>query len=231
MKISAGNVKKKIFFFSLEGVLMPGNTGQRISLRKAASLLSFMASLEKQGLIQIFLVVGLQEEKAREKISASGTAKFFSPERIFFVTKEYIDSKGEIDRARHVASLESDPWFADEFFKQHILMQLIASGKILREETVLVGHDLWFDAFYTSRFSGVDFALIKESLSERNSPVSEKIQWLNCVRLSRKDFEKIILGKSGQNNVKLLEARVFEAMGKELLKGVDLSGIGRPRIA
>ncbi len=225
MKISAKGAKIRRIFFILDDVLVPGPVNPSLSGEKVNALLAFLFGLQERGIVQLYILAGNTREKAEEKISKAGLGKFFRPENIFFVTLDYINSKEEFDRARHLASLEKDPDFVDEFFKQKILTDLVTSGQIMREESVLVGHDLWLDAFYTSRFSGLNFVLVQESLSERHVPIKEKIRWLNTIELSEPDFRKIILGKMPQQGLKLLESRIFNRMKKELFSQTDFSGL------
>lgn len=225
MKIGASNVKKRSIIFGLDDVLVPGPVNPAVSREKADFVLGFLGLLKKEGLIEFFLVDGRERQVAGAKISEFGLDRFFPESNVFLITKEYLDSKAEADRQRHASNLEKDPLFVDEYFKQYAISCLISSGRISKDSSVLIGHDIWLDAFYTARFSGIDFALVSESLSERNLKVNEKINWLNTIDFSESGLKRIILGKGVENDIKRLETRVFNRLGKELFQGQEFSSV------
>ena len=228
MAITDKNARKKKLFFVLADVLIPGPANPKLSRAKVKKLLSFLKKLQDKGIVELFLVTGFSGEKAKPLIEKSGLEKFFKKENIFFVTKKYIDSKEEIDRQRHLASLGSDQNFVDEFFKQSLLMDFFESGKILADETMLIGHDILVDAFYSARFSKVDFVLVRESLSERNKPMPAEIKGLNYVKLNESDFRKLIQGKFPANDTRFLENYVLNKMKLELFRSTEIEHLVKP---
>jgi len=104
-------------------------------------------------------------------------------------------------------------------------MDLIAEGKISRDETVLICHDIWFDAFYTTRFSGVDFVIVRNSLSERNRLMAAEIKGINYVKLKETDFTKLILGKFPKADIRFLENYIFNKLKLELFEGTKIDSL------
>ncbi len=227
MKISAQGIAKKHLFFCLTDVLISGSINQKVSRAKVGKALSFLKGLEEKGLVELFLFSGRAEEKMRAKISENGLEKFFEPKRIFFITKEYIDSKEQVDKERHLANLDADHDFADEFFKQHLLKTMLEEGKIERGKTVVIGHDIWFDAFYTMRFAQVDFVLVESALSERNRSMPARIQGLNYAEVTESDMKRLVLGKYPKPDLRFLENYIFNRLKLELFQGGELDKITR----
>lgn len=215
MKIQESGLKKRHIFFALENVFMP--PGSAMPSKKMLSLLEFLHGLSEKGMIHLYLVSGLHGDKARKKLEQLGLSKYFSDAKFFFVTHEYIHAKAEVDRDRHLESLKNDPDFLDHYLKQAVILEMVGSGKISKEESVLVGNDLMFDAFYTSRFSGIDFVLVKDSLSLRGEPVKDEISGLNYISMEKGDFKKILYWEFAKNDIAALEKRIFDEIGKALI--------------
>jgi len=231
MGLNERTIIRKNILFSLSDVLVFGSVNKKLSKLKASKLFKFLKPLEKNGLISLYLIVGQDEKKAIKKIKEYGIEKFFKKENMFFVTKEYIKEKEEIDRERHLANLDKDADFVDEFFKQRVLMDLIAEGKITREDSALICHDIWFDAFYCMRFSGVDFFIVESSLSERNQPLPEKISGLNYIKLGEADIKKILTDKFPRQDLRFLESYIFNKLKLELFEGTKIDSLVKKSVA
>jgi len=224
VKIPKKSIKKTSIFLLLQNVLVPGSILKSVP-KETAKAMEFLQKLQKDGLVELFLIVGQLKEPGSKVLEKSSFARAFSEKNIFFVTQDYINSKEPFDKERHLASLEKDPGFIDEFFKQKVILDLIEKGRVKRESSVLIAHDMWLDGFYTSRFSKIDFVLLKESLSEKNVPVTENIRWLNVISFTEKDLVNVILSKLPAPDLALLETRIFNRMNRELLSGTDFSGL------
>ena len=225
MSLNERTIIRKNLFFSLSDVLVAGIVNPKLSKLKISKLFSFLAPLEKDGLISLYLLAGQDEKAVIKKIQEFGIDKFFKKENMFFVIGDYLKEKEEIDRERHLANLEKDPDFVDEFFKQRILMDLIAEGKITRENSALICHDIWFDGFYCMRFSGIDFFILNESISERNNPIPEKIAGLNYIKLNDFDFKKILADKFPKPDLRFLETYIFNKLKLELFEGTKIDSL------
>ena len=218
MNLTKENVSKKNIFITLEDILIKGEVNQEIDKQKTDSVMSYLSGMQENEWITLFLVTGLHEEKAKKLLGENGLYEFFNKENCFYVTKDYIHSKEEIDRQRHLQSLEQDPYFVDEYFKQKILMDFFEKETLKKEETVLIGHDIWFDGFYSMRFSKVDFVLVEKSLSDRNKLIPERIQGLTYIDFSQADLKKLILGKFPQADLRYLETYTFNILKEQLFQ-------------
>ena len=225
MNLSRENIAKKNLFITPEDILIKGEINREIDKGKTETIMGYLKDMQEKGWINLFLVTGLHDEKGKEMLEENGLYEFFRKENCFYVTKSYIHSKEEIDKQRHLQNLEQDPDFVDEYFKQKILMDLFEKGSINRNNTILIGHDVWFDGFYSMRFSKVDFILIEKSLSDRNRPIPEKIQGLNYMDFSQADLKKLILGKFPEADLRYLENYSFNTLKEQLFKKGELNKI------
>ena len=190
MKLGQNTIKKTKLLFVLDDVLAPGRITNSIDRAGVDETLGLLAGLQEKGWVELFLIAGQQKAKAQAKIDAAGLGKYFSQGNIFFVNDAYLSSKAALDRERHMAQLKKDPGFVDDFFTQHVLTGLIGSGRVKPKECCLVGHDLWTDAFYTARFSKIDFVLVRSALSERAVRVQQEYRWVNIIDLNGADIKK-----------------------------------------
>ena len=225
MNLTKENVAKKNLFISPEDILIKGVVNKEIDKEKTNVIMNYLKGMQENGLINLYMITGFHEEKAKKLIEENNLYEFFKKENSFYVTKDYIHGKEEIDKQRHLQSLEQDPYFVDEYFKQKILIDFFEKGTLKKEETVLVGHDIWFDGFYSMRFSKVDFMLIEKSLSDRNRPIPEKIQGLNYMDFSQADLKKLILGKFPQADLRYLETYTFAVLKEQLFPKGELNKI------
>lgn len=220
--IKEGQIKKKVVFLGLEDVIASGEVDARVNTPEIEKILSNLRELDNKKLINLYLVSGLQEKKALEIVSELKLGEFFRKENMLFATQKYINSKKEMDRKRYLVQLGEDPEFKDEYFKQEAIKKTLDRGKIQREDAILIGHDIWTDGFYTMRFSRIDFALMKESLSERHKLRKGKIKGLTYIRREWADFRKLLMGKFPKPDYRFLNKYTFEYLRGHLFAGTKI---------
>jgi hypothetical protein len=208
-------ITKKNIFFSFENVLLPDKDGY--PPKKTIEAMDFLLEFSNKNKIKMYLISGLSKEKAKERIDLLGLKKYFDNDSIFYANDDYINSKSEEDKIRHEQNLEKNPEFVDHYLKQHILLLLIKKGEIKKEDSILIGNDILFDGFYTTRFSGIDFVLVKDLLTNRGEPTNIKPNGINYISISPQDFEKIIYGELPKQNIQELEKMVFDDLSKQLV--------------
>ncbi len=93
------------------------------------------------------------------------------------------------------------------------------------ENSVLFGHDLCFDGFYTARFSKVDFVLVKEALSDRDNPIPEKINGLNYISITDADLKNVMLWTFPKADLRYLENYTFNKLKQELIPKENITTI------
>ncbi len=217
-------LKKHAVVFCLDNVLIPGEIAQKINKNAVEEILNNLHEMEtRYKNFHVFVVSGAKTGEAKNIIAENGLNPYFNGANIFGVTQEYVDSKEPIDKERYEIELQKNPRFRDEFFKQYAIdREIVEKRGIPRESILLICHDLLTDAFYTLRFSQVDFALVKDALSYRHLPIKEVIKGLAYLNMSWKDFRKLLLGKSRKGDTKFLESYVYSRLQKDVIGGFGI---------
>ncbi|MEM4709627.1 MAG: hypothetical protein QXT97_01390 [Candidatus Diapherotrites archaeon] len=177
----------------------------------------FLNSLKEQKILDFYLISGFEEKKALEFFKSCPLKDYFDLEKFFYVDQKYLDSKTEIDKQRYVESLSDNKNFIDHYFKQIVLSDFIVNKKVDVKELVLLGNDLLFDAFYTIRFSKVDFVLLSSKVSMRGKAMQKEIGGLNYFSFSKDDFKRVIEWDFPKQNFFELEKFVFDDIAKGIL--------------
>ncbi len=217
-------LKKHALVFCLDNVLISGDIAQKISKNAIEEILNNLHEMElRYKNFHVFVVSGADEKYIGETLAANALSDYFQKENILYVTQSYIDSKEPIDKERYYIELKKNPAFRDEFFKQYAIdREIIEKRGIPRENILLICHDLLTDAFYTLRFSQVDFALVKDALSYRHLPIKEVIKGLVYLNMNWRDFKKLLLGKSRKGDTKFLESYVYSRLQKDVIGGFGI---------
>jgi hypothetical protein len=218
-------LKKKAIFFGLDNVLIPGCINSKVDAKEVEKIIGNLLELEKNCKNFFWgIVSGYAKEKGLEKIKEFGLEKFYSEKNFFFVEQAYIEGKADFDREVHLKGLEKDPCFQDEFFKKILVEEQIAKRGISKEETIFVGHDAMFDAYYLWKFAQIDCALLKEAFSQKKIKCGKKIKSLIYAKRNWADMQKLLLGKFPKPDYSFLETTIIFMLKQELL---DLPEIKR----
>jgi hypothetical protein len=161
---------KKLCFVEMEGVLLPLHSYSPDE-KKSASFVSSLSKYAKKNKIELYLISGYHERVAKEKFALGKLSKYFDEKHFIFVNEHYISKKSEDDAKLHKKNLEDNPNFVDSFFKQVVLSEIIAEKNILPSDVLLLCNDAWVDAYYTTRFSKVDFALLQDNVCDRGKKI------------------------------------------------------------
>lgn len=225
--ISEKQLKKRVIFFGLEDVLVPGRVDESIDLKEVQKILSKISGLAKKFKgFHIVLITGYSEKKAKEKIKHFGLGKFFPPEKIFWVTQKYIDSKADIDKQLYLQKIKKDPCFKDEYFKQKIIQEIGEKLGARKEEMLFICHDVWSEGFYTRRFSGIDFALISSAHSRLDKKEERRINGLTYIERKWADVRELLIGKKPKPSYEYLDNYVHDTIKEEFF-GDKLEKLGR----
>ncbi len=240
--LEAKNLKKTVLVFGFDDILVPGRVLSAIDSKKIIQILENLQKLsEKTGLVKVFVVSGYTKEIMDQKLSESGLSKFFPESHILYVNQEYLDSKEPMDREIYDQQKQKDPLFKDEYFKQKMLDKLSIDLNVPKSSMVFIGHDVWFDAFYSQRFSKVDFVLVKDALANQNQKFERIIKGLNYIHMDWDEIRKILLGKLPEAELDQLKnfiqfqlqaklvspqtmGRLIEARQEQLKKRADTAG-------
>lgn len=208
-------LRKTALFLCMEDVLVPGKIDSGVDAAEVRKILGNLHRMEEKNALTMVLISGYCEKIAKRLVGKFGLGSFFRGENIFSVTEDYINSKAEIDREMHLANLKKDASFKDEYFKQHIIRQFLEKG-IPKEQMLLIGHDAWTDGFYTMRFSGIDFALVREAYSERHKAARERVKGLVYIKRKWGDIRRVIKNFP-KPDYSALDRHCYETMKEHLL--------------
>jgi len=213
---------KRVCFIEMEGVLKSHNN-YSADEKKVSEFIKRLSAFCKTKKIELYLLSGYHEVVAKKEFKESEIGKYFDKKHFLFVTEKYISDKAEVDEKIHRDSLDKDPGFVDSYFKQVAINKVISKNSLERNEILLLCNDLWVDAYYTTRFSKVDFALFEGNIQERGVP-TDRISGLAYFSL---DFNSVknLLTNFPEVDLKLLDKFVFETMKKVIMSDVDLSGV------
>ena len=216
-------MKKSLVFLGLDDVLIPGKIEAEIDLTEVKFILEKLREESRP-----VLLTGYKEDIAREKIEQHDLAQYFDKEAIHFVDKFYVESKAEEDRKRYYEFIEKDPFFKDEYFKQTVIERYSTEKGIPKGEMVLVGHDLWFDGFYTMRFSKIDFALIKSANSLRGEKSERIVEGVTYIERTWEEFKDLLAGNKGEADLKALDKFVFDYLKDQMMDPKYMKVLGKP---
>jgi hypothetical protein len=215
---------KKVCFIEFEG-LLENEKEYVVDQNKARDFLSKLNDFSKKNNIELFLISGLHENVVKDRFKKSFASKIFDKEHFFFVDEKYINSKHDVDKKIHAENLEKDVNFSDSYFKQVKINEILLINKLNKEDVLLLCNDIWVDGYYTTRFSGIDFALFENNFLDRGNKV-ERISGLAYFSLEF-DSVKILLENFPNVDFRSLEKYVFEKMKEVLLKDVDFSKLAK----
>jgi hypothetical protein len=211
-------LNKNTLFFSLDAVLF--NAINKEKKKKIFELFDKLNFLLESNELQLIFISGLEEKNLRERFSLDFFEKL-SKAKFFFVSKEYIESKAEIEKQAYFNALAKDPFFRDDYFKQLLMQEFIQKNNIQKEKAVFVCHDILTEAYYSLLFSNIDFVLIKNALTFRNQKIDALIDGINFINLNWHDMKKVLLGKLPKQNTKALESFVLNRLKKELFPDLN----------
>jgi len=205
---------KKICFVKMEGVLT-SFADYVPDEEKVKKFLSDLKAFCKKNKIELFLISGHNKSIADGKFSSLKLNDFFDKDKFFCVNEEYISNKSADDAKLHRQSLEADPFFVDSFFKQVIIKEILEKKSVSPSDVLLLCNDLWVDAYYSQRFSKIDFALFEENICDRGKKASP-LSGLAYFSLST-DSVSLLLKDFPQADTSSLDKYVFDEMKKVLI--------------
>ncbi|MDP2666145.1 MAG: hypothetical protein Q8P05_01430 [Candidatus Diapherotrites archaeon] len=211
---------KDILIFCLEDILIPGKINPNLKIEGTKALLDGMKTFGKSHPeLRIFLISTLQKEVFDTKMKDFSLFSYFDPSMVFAVDEAYIASKSPEDKILYDQRCGEDPYCKDEYFRQVQMQAILEKKGATPEKALLIGHDYWFDGFYTRRFSKVDMAFMTDALSSRDKPIAEKIEGLWYVSRDWNSIQRLLEGKESPPNYNFLDTFVTTTIAEELLGG------------
>ncbi len=229
--LETNKLVKKALFLGVEDVLVPGKVDAKVDNKAVKEILKNLSLLEKKVPdFRFFILTGYNQKTGSGLLKKNGLDSYCSKERCFFVNPDYLDSKEKLDREIYEAELKKDPLFKDEYFKQIMVNQLSEKLGIPKEKMVMIGHDLFFGAFYTNRFSGIDFALIRSAVSMRGQKFGQSpVKGLTYINRTWPDIRKLLTGQFPSADYGFLKNAIQSMLARELVSGQTMQQIAEAR--
>lgn len=160
--------------FGLYDVLIKG----KLNKRPDTLFMSELVDYAKQNNKVLFLITGLDKEKGQELIRLNGIDAYFPENKIYHIDDKYYDTLSPIDKELKEDAKSKDSNYCDEYYKVYFFNNLYAGPK---KETLFVGHDIWTDAYYLSKYSEIDVVLFKDTLTNNSAPNLSNIKDLQII--------------------------------------------------
>lgn len=218
---------KKVVFFPLENVLIPGAIFEDVDAAESSRFLKSFFKFAANHDIHAYVISSRDETWAREQVVKQKWGSFFPAERVFGVNAAYVDAMAPLDRARFDSKQKENPDCTDEYYRQVAMLEIMKKNHYNGNSCVLVGHDFWFDGFYTRRYAQIDMIFLESSLTTRAKPISQKIPGLWYSPLALKPFQKILEGKLSSPNYAPLDTWASVTLTEELLGAKNFNMVKR----
>jgi hypothetical protein len=217
---------KKVCFIEMEGILTDYKE-YKVDKDTANKFITDFKEFSKENNIKLYLISGHHEKIAKEKFNNSFLKDFFLEKEFIYVDDNYIQNKHETDKMIHESNLEKDIEFTDSYFKQLIIEKILKEENFEKSDALLFCKDVWVDAYYTTRFSKIDFALFETNLLDRG----KKTELLSGLVYYNFEFSKIkeLIENFPKLYTSQLEKKVNDEIKKVLLKDSDFSGLSKKR--
>ncbi len=165
---------KSYLGFGLFDVLIKG----KLDKKPDTLFMSELVDFSKDNNIDLFLITGLDKENGQKLVKEHGIDSYFDNNKIYHIEQSYSDSLSEIDKEIKEQAREKDPNYCDEYYKVYFFNNLYKQAK---ENTLFLGHDIWTDAYYLSKYANIDVILLKDTLSNNHSPHLIEIKDLHII--------------------------------------------------
>lgn len=203
-------MKTKICFGLLD-VLVKG----KLNRKPDTSFMSELVDYAKENKKELFLITGLDAEKGEEIIKKNGIDAYFAKKNIFHISEKYYDTLSEIDKELKEQAKQNDPNYCDEYYKVYFFNSIYKHKK---ENALFLGHDIWTDAYYLSKYAGIDTILLKDTLTNNSAPNIIEIKDLHIVDPNFQEI-KSYLEEEKQFNFKPLHNYAEKLLYKEMVGG------------
>ena len=116
---------KKVVFFPLENVLIPGAIFEDVDVLASARFLKPFFKFAAKNDIHAYIISSRDETWAREQVVMQKWAAYFPAARVFGVNQTYLDAMEPLDRARFDSKLKENPECTDEYYRQVAMLGIM----------------------------------------------------------------------------------------------------------
>jgi formylmethanofuran dehydrogenase subunit D len=160
--------------FGLYDILLKGKHDKKPDTIFMSELVDFANENNKE----LYLITGLDREKGETLVKNNGLDAYFKEENICYIEKEYYETLSNVDKELKEKAKEEDPYYSDDYYKVHFFNKIYKGPK---DKTLFIGHDVWTDAYYLSKYSDVDVVLLKDTLANNSLPHIIEIKDLHVI--------------------------------------------------
>jgi hypothetical protein len=202
----------KHIIFGLYDVLIKGNQYKDMQLEYLNDLKTFC----KENNIKMYLVTGLRKEIGESIIKEHNLLDYFEESNIAYIDDSYLNSLSPEDKELKEKKFKENPNSEDDYHKIHFLKQ----NKLDIDDSLVVGHDIWTDAFYIRRYTKANVILIKETISNNHKPFIEEIKKLHVITPDYELFKKYLI-ETPEFDYSYLNSYATKALQRSLIGAID----------
>jgi hypothetical protein len=170
----------------------------------------------KENNIKMYLVTGLKKEVGEPIIKENNLLDYFEENNVAYVDDSYLNSLSPEDKELKEKKNKENPNAEDDYHKIHFLKQ----NKIDTDDSLVVGHDIWTDAFYIRRYTKANVVLLKDTLSNNHKPFIEEIKKLHIITPDYELFKKY-LTEPREFDYSYLNSYATKALQRNLIGAID----------
>jgi hypothetical protein len=197
--------------FGLYDILVKG----KLDKKPDTSFMSELVEYSKENKKELFLISGLDKEIGEKIVKEHGIDSYFSKDKIYHIDENYYNTLTDIDKELKEQGKLKEHNYCDEYYKVYFFNNLF-KGK--QENCLFVGHDIWTDAYYISKYTKADVVLLKGTLTNNSAP---SIMEIKDVRIIDSNFQEIkeYLEKETQFNYAPLHKYADKLLYQEMIGG------------
>jgi len=202
----------KHIIFGFYDVLTKGHTYKDMQIEYLSDLKTFC----KENNINMYLVTGLRKEIAMPIIKENNLLNYFEENNIAYIDDSYLNCLSPEDKELKEKKFKENPNAEDDYHKVHFLKE----NKLDIDDSLVVGHDIWTDAFYIRRYTKANVILVKETLSNNHKPFIEEIKKLHVITPEYELFKKYLVEKP-EFDYSYLNSYATKALQRSLIGAID----------
>ena len=197
--------------FGLYDILVKG----KLERKPDTSFMSELVDYSKDKKIELFLISGLDKDLGEKTVKEQGIDSYFSKDKIYHIDESYYNSLTEIDKELKEQAKLKEQNYSDEYYKVYFFNNLYTGPK---DKTVYVGHDIWTDAYYLSKYASIDIVLLRGTLTNNSAPNIIEIKDLQIIDSSFSEIKEY-LETEKQFNYEPLYKYADKLLYKEMVGG------------
>jgi len=179
----------KNIVFGLYDVLIKGNLDINID----TSYLKELSTFAKENKINLYLVTGLKKDIGEKIIADNNLLDYFKEDNIIYISEDYHSYLSDLDLKLRNEKYKDNFNYCDDYLKVHFITK--QKPELNQQSTLFIGHDLWTDAYYISKYTNANVVLINLTLSYNNKPHIKDINTLHVIEPNFNNLKDYLVNK------------------------------------